>query len=264
MRVSSRMKRFRDLATLAVTAGFVAFLAFTFRASEMPVHAAAGPMSPAAQAAAPASLAPDPGSASYEKHCAICHGEQREGILPAFPPLIGIKRQMTDAQMTDLIHTGKGRMPGFPTVSNEELAALLNYLGTTPAITPQMSIPAAGNRRAPQLTGEAAAGSALFQQNCAFCHGRDAMGCETGPDLTRSKLVLSDVNGSKIGQVMSEGRTNGDKKMPAFRFSGPETSSLAAFIHARVAAADAMKGGRRGVEVSDLQTGNAEAGKLYF
>jgi mono/diheme cytochrome c family protein len=115
-----------------------------------------------------------------------------------------------------------------------------------------------------QLSPEAAAGGALFQQNCAFCHGRDAMGGETGPDLTRSKLVLSDVNGSKIGQVMSEGRTNGDKKMPAFRFSGPETSSLAAFIHARVDAADAMKGGRRGVEVSDLQTGNAEAGRLYF
>ena len=37
----------------------------------------------------------------------------------------------------------------------------------------------------------AAAGGALFQQNCAFCHGRDAGGGETGPDLTRSNPDVS-------------------------------------------------------------------------
>ena len=31
-------------------------------------------------------------------------------------------------------------------------------------------------------------GQTLFLQDCAFCHGRDAGGGETGPDLTRSKL----------------------------------------------------------------------------
>jgi len=29
-------------------------------------------------------------------------------------------------------------------------------------------------------------GATLFQQRCAFCHGRDATGGESGPDLTRS------------------------------------------------------------------------------
>src|SRR5580698_2177492 len=33
------------------------------------------------------------------------------------------------------------------------------------------------------------AGGTLFLQNCAFCHGKDAGGGESGPDLTRSKLV---------------------------------------------------------------------------
>jgi mono/diheme cytochrome c family protein len=257
------MKRFRDLSILALTAGFLAFLVLTFRALQLPVQAAASSMSSAAQTAA--STAPDAaGAVSYEKHCAICHGEQREGILPAFPPLIGIKRQMTDAQLTDFIHKGKGRMPGFPAVPNEELTALLNYLATAPAITSLPVAPTAGNRRGPQLTGEAAAGAALFQQNCAFCHGRDAMGGETGPDLTQSKLVLSDTDGSKIAQVVKEGRNEPDKKMPAFQFSTQEVNTLVAFIRAREAAAAAMKGGRRGVEVADLQTGNAEAGKTYF
>jgi mono/diheme cytochrome c family protein len=254
------MKRFRDLSILAIAAGFLAFLVLTFRALQLPVQAAATSMSPAAQAAA--SPTPDAGSASYEKHCAICHGEQREGILPAFPPLIGIKRQMTDLQITDLVRKGKGRMPGFPAVPNEELDALLRYLATTPAMIPQMSAPA--GRRGPQLTGEAAAGGSLFQQNCAFCHGRDAMGGETGPDLTQSKLVLTDTDGSKIAQVVREGRNEPDKKMPAFQFSIQELNTLVAFIRAREAAAAAMKGGRRGVEVADLQTGNAEAGKKYF
>jgi mono/diheme cytochrome c family protein len=204
------------------------------------------------------------GAASYAKRCAICHGDQREGILPAFPPLIGIKRQMSDAQIIDFIHKGKGRMPGFPALPDIELTSLLSYLATTPIITPVVTAGAQGNHRGPQLTGEAAAGGALFLQNCAFCHGRDAMGGETGPDLTQSKLVLSDTDGSKIAQVVHEGRNEPDKKMPAFQFSSQEVTSLVAFIRAREAAAASMKGGRRGVEVADLQTGNAEAGKKYF
>ena len=108
----------------------------------------------------------------------------------------------------------------------------------------------------------AKAGGATFQQNCAFCHGRDAQGGETGPDLTRSKLVLTDVNGDKISEVVRNGRPG--TMMPAFKFSSQEMLGLAAFIHAREAKAVAQKGGRKGVDVSDLQTGNVEAGKQYF
>ena len=53
---------------------------------------------------------------------------------------------------------------------------------------------------------QAEAGGALFLQNCAFCHGRDAEGGETGPDLTRSKLVAQDVAGSTIDTVVRNGR----------------------------------------------------------
>jgi cytochrome c553 len=93
------MKRFWDVAILAVAAGFFAFTVLAFRGSQSLVHAAASSMNAAAQAtAAPVASAGDKaGAASYAKRCAICHGDQREGILPAFPPLIGIKRQMTDS-----------------------------------------------------------------------------------------------------------------------------------------------------------------------
>lgn len=89
------------------------------------------------------------------------------------------------------------------------------------------------------------------------------MGGESGPDLTRSKLVHDDVNGSNIADVVRLGRS-GDKKMPAFNLSADEMSGLVAFIHRAADMAAKKKGGRRGVEVSDLQTGNLEAGKSYF
>jgi mono/diheme cytochrome c family protein len=198
---------------------------------------------------------------SYEKHCAICHGEQREGILPAFPPLLGIKHQLTDPQITQLIHTGRGRMPGFPNLPDVELTAILRYLGTPGLSAPGTAI-ASANPSESESSSLVEAGSALFHQNCAFCHGRDTMGGETGPDLTRSKLVHADVGGDKISEVVRNGRP--EKKMPAFNFSNQELLSLAAYIHSQAKKAASMKGGRRGVDVADLQTGNVEMGKQYF
>jgi cytochrome c oxidase cbb3-type subunit 3 len=104
-------------------------------------------------------------------------------------------------------------------------------------------------------------GSGLFRQDCSFCHGRQAGGGETGPDLTRSKLVTADVDGDKIGPVVRNGRP--DKGMPPFDRSDQQIASLAAFIHTQQSNA-LRSGGRKGVDASDLQTGDAEAGKQYF
>ena len=52
---------------------------------------------------------------------------------------------------------------------------------------------------------------------CGFCHGRDALGGETGPDLTRSALVASDVRGNKLGPMIRSGRP--EKGMPPFSAS---------------------------------------------
>src|SRR5690348_6533544 len=105
-------------------------------------------------------------------------------------------------------------------------------------------------------------GQSRFLQECAFCHGRDAGGGETGPDLTRSQLVADDVNGDKIGPVVRNGRP--DKGMPRFTVSDSELASLVAFIHDQKKKAETRKGGRRGVDVADLQTGNVQAGVKYF
>lgn len=105
-------------------------------------------------------------------------------------------------------------------------------------------------------------GAALFRKDCSFCHGRDATGGESGPDLTRSHLVTRDVNGDRIGPVLRNGRP--DRGMPAFDHAAQQVASLVAFLHTQQDKSASNKGGRKGVDVSDLQTGNVDAGKQYF
>lgn len=106
------------------------------------------------------------------------------------------------------------------------------------------------------------AGQAVFLQNCAFCHGRDAGGGETGPDLTRSSVVAADVRGDQIGPIVHGGRP--DKGMPAINLSDQDLAAVVAFIHDQKSKADTEQGGRQHVTPSDLQTGNADAGKAFF
>ncbi len=106
------------------------------------------------------------------------------------------------------------------------------------------------------------AGQVLFASQCGFCHGRDAMGGETGPDLTRSMLVAEDVRGDKIIPVVHAGRA--DKGMPAFNLPDPDVASIVAFIHDAKVKAESLEGSRRSVDLADLQTGNAQAGEQFF
>lgn len=251
------MKQVKLRIVFIVTA--IATGSFALQMVSTPMFAAQSPGGPQTETApvVDTHAVQDAGAAGYAKHCAVCHGDQREGNLPAFPPLVGIDRRMPDNKIAELVHTGRGRMPGFPNVQGGELAALIQYLHSGPS---------AAKTEAGAKGGEASdiaeAGGALFHQNCAFCHGRDAMGGETGPDLTQSKLVLSDKTGEQIAAVIREGRPN--NKMPSFNFSPQEIRSLIAFIHARETEAKAHPGGRRGVSPEDLQTGNVQAGKQYF
>lgn len=106
-------------------------------------------------------------------------------------------------------------------------------------------------------------GKPLFARDCAFCHGRDAAGGETGPDLTRSRLVARDIRGDKIRAVVHDGRL--EKGMPPFpKLTPPQLNDLIAFIRDQTRILNAKPGGRRGVEVADLQTGDADAGQAYF
>jgi len=106
-------------------------------------------------------------------------------------------------------------------------------------------------------------GEVRFGSQCGFCHGKDAAGGETGPDLTRADLVAQDSQGDKLVPVIRAGRPNSG--MPAFPgLTQSELNEIVAFLHTQMDKFAELGGGRRSVEPSDLATGNVAEGRAYF
>ncbi len=105
-------------------------------------------------------------------------------------------------------------------------------------------------------------GQSIFVSRCGFCHGRDTAGGENGPDLTRSTLVAEDDHGDKIAPLVRGGRP--DRGMPAFGLQDADLAAIVAFVHDQKAKAESQEGGRRSVDATDLQTGDAAAGQRFF
>jgi len=77
-------------------------------------------------------LAPNTGENSprgiYMSQCSVCHGEKMTGSPPAMPSLIAVGERLTPAQIATTIKNGKGRMPGFPNLVDDQLFALIDFL----------------------------------------------------------------------------------------------------------------------------------------
>lgn len=112
---------------------------------------------------------------------------------------------------------------------------------------------------APPDPAAVARGQKIFVPTCGFCHGTNATGGESGPDLVRSVVVLHDNNGSTIGPVVLKGRPS--KGMPAFSSMTPEQiSDLAAFLKSRTQAA----ANRMEYKIQNIVTGDAQQGQAFF
>jgi len=135
--------------------------------------------------------------------------------------------------------TQQGAAPGAQTRRN----AIGDFLATGPPPDPEA----------------VARGEKLFVTNCAFCHGSNARGGATGPDLVRSVLVLHDEGtGKTIGPVILNGRP--DKGMPKFSFTDAQIKDVAAFLRSRNQAA----ANRMDYKILDINTGDPKAGEAYF
>jgi len=102
-------------------------------------------------------------------------------------------------------------------------------------------------------------GQKLYVPTCGFCHGTNATGGNTGPDLVRSVLVLhDDGTGAEIGPVILNGRP--DKGMPKFDLTQDQIKDLAAFFLSRSRAA----ANRMAYKILNVVTGDPAAGEKYF
>ncbi len=118
-----------------------------------------------------------------------------------------------------------------------------------------------GAQSRPPSPAQIDAGQRVFASQCGFCHGRDAMGGESGPDLTKSALVRDDVGGDRLEPLIRDGRA--DRGMPAFRLTAPDLAAVIAFVKSQKTKAGSP-GARRSVEPEDLRSGNADRGREYF
>src|SRR5262249_53901448 len=76
-------------------------------------------------------------------------------------------------------------------------------------------------------------GQQAFVTQCGFCHGSNARGGSSGPDLTRSELVQSDEDGKQFGEFLRAGRP--DKGMPGFeQLPRDDVRDIATFLHAAI------------------------------
>ena len=74
------------------------------------------------------------GQSLYINLCASCHLKDRSGsVYSRAPSLLGIAQSYTPDNLKSLLIQGKGLMPGFPQLSDEEHAALSNYLLKKPS-----------------------------------------------------------------------------------------------------------------------------------
>ena len=64
----------------------------------------------------------------YLSQCGVCHGEKMTGSPPAIPTLIGIGDRTPWKEIATTIKNGKGRMPGFPNLTDDQVYGLLEYL----------------------------------------------------------------------------------------------------------------------------------------
>jgi mono/diheme cytochrome c family protein len=133
--------------------------------------------------------------------------------------------------------------------------------GAKQAPTPAAARGGGGGGAYPQRTPDAAAvarGKAIYDINCALCHGEDARGGDNGPNLIRAEVVMNDRNAELIGPVLQTGRAA--EGMPKFDFTPAQTSDISAFLHSfRVGGYDVSRN-----RPPSIVVGDAKAGQAYF
>jgi mono/diheme cytochrome c family protein len=101
-------------------------------------------------------------------------------------------------------------------------------------------------------------GREVLVNQCGFCHGSNARGGSSGPDLTRSEIVQSDEGGRELATFLRNGRP--DKGMPSFDLPVDQVKDLATLLHAAIY----LNANRRLYQLLDIVVGDPKTGEAYF
>jgi len=163
------------------------------------------------------------------------------------------------------MHWRQLRFFGTLAISGSALICAAPLFAQTPPKPAQATQAGRGNRRerAPDYPvrpayppEQIAHGQQLFRSNCSFCHGSDARGGETGPNLVRDRVVLSDQNGELIAPIVQNGIPA--RGMPKFALSTSDIADIASWLHSQPLS------DRGAPSMLDIVVGNAKEGESYF
>jgi cytochrome c oxidase cbb3-type subunit III len=121
-----------------------------------------------------------------------------------------------------------------------------------------------GQKRRAEDPAQAARGKLLYGINCRGCHGADLRGGDLGgPNLLRSQVALSDLNGELIVPIIHGSRQN--MGMPAIGISDADANAVAAYVRSVIATIQTQGAPPSGSqEAPSILVGNAAEGKAYF
>jgi cytochrome c oxidase cbb3-type subunit 3 len=105
-------------------------------------------------------------------------------------------------------------------------------------------------------------GRALWATHCVQCHGPQARGSDTGPNIIRTKTANYDRSAQQAGSVLGPFlRAGHPTQAKGASFTDAEIVDLANFLRQRVN--DTMRGSPV-FTVGDIVTGNASRGEAFF
>src|SRR3954466_10317546 len=103
-------------------------------------------------------------------------------------------------------------------------------------------------------------GKDLWIAECVTCHGAQARGTDTGPNLMRSLVFLRDRYGSEIGPFLKRGHPMQSGK-PSASLTDPQIADISHFLRKQLN--DSLRGSAS-FTVQNVLTGDAKAGVEYF
>jgi alcohol dehydrogenase (cytochrome c) len=211
-------------------------------------------------------LAANPGAVAAGRElfgtiCQVCHGAAGQGDRERGGVALnasGLKHGDSDADIFRVIRNGVAgtQMPPFPGMSEAQVWQLVIFIRSlqSPGL-------AAGGAAAAPVSGNAAAGEALFfgRAECSTCHGVNAHGGVTGPDLSNAGRLSLAALRRKIESPSNPLPADPGARGPGGGFGGPAPVTIVA----RAADGREIRGVRRNEDAYSVQLVDA-AGELHL
>lgn len=142
---------------------------------------------------APDAAAAKKGEPVYKQNCATCHGENARGAqAPSLVRSVTVLHDEKGEEIGPVIKAGRPGMPPFPSMSQEDIYNLAQYL--------HLQVELAANRGTyaqtygdlrNKVTGDAKAGEAFFKANCTGCHQANGDLAKIGSKFSQAAQLQS-------------------------------------------------------------------------